>query len=101
MVQPKLWQRDMKFGTWNVRNLYRSRSFRTVAREFARYKLGLLVVQQGRWEKGGTVRVEVFFNIYIYIYIFFFFYFYGRGNEKHQPRTECFVGCTLHSSISS
>jgi hypothetical protein len=50
----------MKFGTWNVRSLYRSRSFTTVAREFARYKLGLLVVQQGRWDKGGTVRVGVF-----------------------------------------
>jgi hypothetical protein len=51
----------MKFGTWNVRSLYRSRSFTTVAREFARYKLGLLVVQQGKCNKGGTVRVGFFF----------------------------------------
>ena len=65
MIQPKLWQRDMKFGTWNIRSLYRSKSFTTVAREFARYKLGLLVVQQGRWDKGSTVRVGFFFIISI------------------------------------
>jgi len=51
----------MRFGTWNVRSLYRSKSFTTVAREFARFKLGLLVVQQGRWDKGGTVKVGFFF----------------------------------------
>jgi hypothetical protein len=54
----------MKYGTWNIRSLYRSRSITTVAREFARYKLGLLVVQQGRWNRGGTVRVGVFFFLW-------------------------------------
>jgi hypothetical protein len=43
-------------GTWNVRNLYRSGSVTTVAREFARYKSDLVGVQEGRWDKRGTVR---------------------------------------------
>jgi exonuclease III len=46
----------MRFGTWNVRRLYRSRSLMTVARELARYKLDLVGVQEVRWDKGGTVR---------------------------------------------
>jgi len=46
----------MRFGTWNVRSLYRSGSLTTVARELARYKLDLVGVQGVRWDKWGTVR---------------------------------------------
>jgi exonuclease III len=45
---------DMRFGTWNVRSLYRSGSFKTVARELGKYKLDLVGVQEVRWDKGGT-----------------------------------------------
>jgi len=46
----------MRFGTWNIRSLYRSGSPITVAaRELARYELDLLGVQEVRWDKGGTV----------------------------------------------
>jgi hypothetical protein len=30
---------NVRFGTWNVRSLYRSGSFKTVARELGKYKL--------------------------------------------------------------
>jgi len=50
-------KRDIKFSTWNVRRLYRSVPLMQVASELARYKLGLVVVQQVRWEKGGSIRV--------------------------------------------
>jgi hypothetical protein len=30
---------DMRFGTWNVRRLYRAESLKIVSRELARYKL--------------------------------------------------------------
>jgi hypothetical protein len=56
VIQPTQWKRDMRFGTWNVRSLYRSGSLMTVARELARYKLDLVGVQEVRWDKGGTVR---------------------------------------------
>jgi len=46
----------MRFGTWNVRSLYRAGSLRAAARELARYKLDLVVVQEVRWDKGGKVR---------------------------------------------
>jgi len=46
----------MKYPTWKARSLYRLESLTTVARELARYKLDLVVVQEVRWDKGGTVR---------------------------------------------
>jgi len=43
----------MKFGTWNVTSLYRSRSLTAAARELARNKLDLVGVQEVAWEKGA------------------------------------------------
>ena len=50
----------MRFGTWNVRSLYRAGSLTAAARELTRYKLDLVGVQGVRWEKGGTVRTGGF-----------------------------------------
>jgi hypothetical protein len=60
---------DIRFGTWNIRSLYRSGSFKTVARELGKYKSDLEV--QVRWDKGGTERTEDYT------------FFYGAGNEDH------------------
>ena len=49
MVRPKQWKRDMTFGTWNVRRLYRSGSLTAAVRELSGYKLDLLGVQEVRW----------------------------------------------------
>jgi exonuclease III len=61
---------DMRFGTWNVRSLYRVDSLMTISRELARYKSDLVRVQEVRWEGSGTKTVGE--------YIFF----YGKGNEE-------------------
>ena len=58
----------MRFGTWNVRSLYRSGSLMTVVRELARYKLDSVGVQEVRWDKGGTARAGDYTL------------FYGKGN---------------------
>ena len=42
------------------------------AREFARYKLDLVGVQEVRWEKEGTVKAGDYS------------FFYGKENENHQ-----------------
>jgi hypothetical protein len=65
---------DMRFGTCNVRSLYRSGSLKKVVRELGKYKLDLLDVQV-RWDKGGTERAEDYT------------FFYGVGNEDHQLGT--------------
>jgi hypothetical protein len=51
----------------------------TVARELGKYKLELVVVQELRWEKGGTERAEDYTS------------FYGQGNGDHQLGTGFFV----------
>jgi hypothetical protein len=56
---------DMRFGLWNVRSLYRAGSLMTVSRELSKYKLDLAIVQEVRWEGGGTDPVGK--------YTFFFF----------------------------
>jgi hypothetical protein len=38
----------MRFGSWNVRSLYRAGSLIAAARELARYKLDLVAVKEGR-----------------------------------------------------
>jgi hypothetical protein len=53
---------DMRFGTWDVRSLYRTGSLTTVAME-----LHLMVVLDIGWEKGSTERAEDYT------------FFYGRG----------------------
>jgi exonuclease III len=76
---------DMRFGTWNVRSLYRAGSQKTVSRGLARYKLDLVGVQEVRQEGGGTEPAGE--------YIFF----YGEGNENHEVGT----GFFLHKRIIS
>jgi exonuclease III len=76
---------DMRFGTWNVRRLYRVGSLMTVSRELARYKLDLVGVQEVRWEGGGTEPAGEYT------------FFYGKGNENHELGT----GLFLHKRIMS
>jgi exonuclease III len=52
---PKQRNMDMRFGTWNIRSLYRVDSLMTVSRELSRYRLDLVGVQEVRWEDSGTV----------------------------------------------
>jgi len=46
----------MRFGTWNIKSLYRSGLLTAAARELARYKLDLNGVLDVTWDKGGTVK---------------------------------------------
>ena len=56
-----------------------------MARELDRYKLNLVVVQEVRWDKAGTVRAGDY-N-----------FFYGNGNENHQLG----IGFFVHERIAS
>jgi hypothetical protein len=76
---------DMRFGTWNVRSLYRAGSIMTVSRELARYKLGLVRVQEVRWDGSGTEPAGEYT------------FFYGKGNEKHELGT----GFLVHKRVIS
>jgi exonuclease III len=45
----------MRFGTWNVRSLYRAGLFTAAVRELVRYKLDIVVVQEVRWDREGII----------------------------------------------
>jgi hypothetical protein len=62
----------MRFGTWNVRSLYRAGSLKTVPRELARYILNLVGVQEVRREGDGTEPAGEYT------------FFYGKGNDNHE-----------------
>ena len=51
------WQRkmDMRFGTWNVRSLYRAGALGLVTSEIDKYRMDVVGVQKVRWEGSGTL----------------------------------------------
>jgi hypothetical protein len=61
---------NMRFGTWNVRNLYRAGSLMTVASKITKYKFDLVGVQEVRWDRGGKEPAGEYS------------FFYGKGNEN-------------------
>ena len=77
----------MRFGTWNVKSLYRAGSLTAAAKELARYQLDLVGVQEVRCDKGDTVRTGDFT------------FFYGKGNENHQYGTGFFVQHRIISAV--
>jgi hypothetical protein len=46
----------MRFGTWNVRSLYRAGSLKTVTRELGKYKLRLSGCTGGQMGNGGALK---------------------------------------------
>jgi hypothetical protein len=74
----------MRFGTWNIRSLYRLGSLKTVSGE---YKLDLVAIHEARWDKGGTESADNFT------------FFYGNGNADHHLGTGFFVHKGIVSAV--
>jgi hypothetical protein len=66
---------DTKFGTWNVRSMYRAGSLKVVVEEISKYKLDLVGVQEFTWVRGGTEPAGQYT------------FSYGKGNQNHELGT--------------
>jgi exonuclease III len=78
---------DMRFGTWNVRSMYRAGSLRTVAEEVFKYKLDLVGVQEVRWDRGGMEPAGQCT------------FFYRKGSQIHELGTGFFVHKRIISAV--
>jgi hypothetical protein len=64
-------RKNMRFGTWNMRKLYKSGSLTAVPRGLATETLYLVRKQEDRRDKTGAVKA----GDYIFLY--------GKRNENH------------------
>jgi len=56
----RLWNKDKRFGIWNVRTLLQAGNMNIVAEEAERYKMDLVTLQEIRWRGKGSIRKSKF-----------------------------------------
>jgi hypothetical protein len=89
---------DMRFGTRNVRSMYRAGSLRAVAEEISKYKLDLVVVKEVRWDGGVTEPVDEYTfsmerGMRIMNWIQVFFSYIRESYQQLRGKSFLVIGC--------
>jgi hypothetical protein len=87
--RPKRLNKDIRFGTWNIRSMYRMGSLMTVSRELSRYRLNLVGVQEVRWDGSGTKLAGEYT------------FFYIKRSVNHELGTGLFVQKRIMSGVKT
>jgi hypothetical protein len=85
--RPKRKKIDKRFGTWNVKSMYRAGALRVVREEISKYKLDLVGVQEVRWDRCGTEPAGQYT------------FFYGKGDQNHELGSGFFVHKRIISAV--
>jgi len=51
-------KKDLSFGTWNVRQLFKSGAVHNIVNEVEKYKFKLTALQEIRWSNTGTININ-------------------------------------------
>jgi hypothetical protein len=78
---------DMRFGTWNVRSVYRAGWLRAVAEGTSIYNLDLVGVREVRWDGGGTGPADEYT------------FLYAKGNENRKLGIDFFILKRIISAV--
>jgi hypothetical protein len=65
----------MRFGAWNVIDLYRAGSLMTAAKEISKYMSDLVGVHEVRWDRGSAEPASEYT------------FFCGKKNDNHELDT--------------
>jgi hypothetical protein len=74
----------MRFGTWNVRSMYRPRPLTTVARKVVKYRLDSVGKQEVGWDKGGATQERIILFLWRECDGWSMWYIWARGVFIHS-----------------
>lgn len=52
------WKYGLSFGTWNIRTLFKPRAVQCLVEETERYGLGVVALQEIRWNEEGVLDIQ-------------------------------------------